>query len=313
MRSHLDLPRIVLVTRKTPWEVLLERCGTAGQVRFYLESKGQPIEPYEDVQERLEAALSTVLGSISPEQRRTRIDRVDLDRFVFNPDDLVVAVGQDGLVPNIAKYLEGQLIIGVNPDPRRYDGILCAHTPRVFADLLDWISARDGRYAIQSRVMALARREDGQTLRALNELYLGSQTHQSSRYVLRAGVREERQSSSGIIVGTGTGSTGWCRSIARQRGIEERLPEPEERRLIWFVREPWPSVTTGTDLEFGEIAEGDELVVTSELGEDGVIFADGIESDWVEFLDGQTVRISLAPGGLHLVVPSIPPPRKPAV
>ena len=152
--------------------------------------------------------------------------------------------------------------------------------------------------------MALARREDGQTLRALNELYLGSRTHQSSRYLLQAGKQQERQSSSGVIVGTGTGGTGWCLSVARQRGLTDRLPAPEERRLIWFVREPWPSVTTGTEMDFGELSGEDELVVTSELGENGVIFADGIESDWIEFLDGQTVRVGLAPETLNLVVPT---------
>ncbi len=304
MTRRLGLPRIVLVTRKTPLELLLERHGSAGQVRFYFESRGQRLAPYEAAQERQEDAMSAVLRAIPPEQPRTRLDRRDLDRFVFNPDDLLVVVGQDGLVPNVAKYLDGQLTVGINPDPSRYGGILCAHPPTAFADVLEWVRVRDHRFAVQQRVMAVARREDGQTLRALNEFYLGSQTHQSSRYLLRTGGREERQSSSGILVGTGTGSTGWCLSIARQRGLEERLPAPEERRLVWFVREPWPSATTGTDLDFGELSEGQELLATSERGEGGVIFADGIESDWIEFLDGQTVRIAIAPEGLHLVVPA---------
>ena len=310
MTRRLDLPRIVLVTRKTPLELLLERHGTAGQVRFYLESKGQRLEPYEEVQARHDAAMAVILRAIPPEQPRTRLDRSQLDRFVFNADDLVVVVGQDGLVPNVAKYLDGQLAVGVNPDPSHYDGILCAHAPGALADVLAWVQTRDTRFAVEHRVMALARREDGQMLRALNEFYLGSQTHQSARYLLQAGERRERQSSSGILVGTGTGSTGWCLSVARQRDLEARLPAPEERRLVWFVREPWPSRTTGTDLAFGELAEAQELVVTSELGEHGVIFADGIETDWLEFLDGQSVRIAIAPGDLQLVMPGSRPARQ---
>lgn len=305
MPRRRALPRIVLVTRKTPFELLLERHGTVGQVRFYLESKGQHLGPYEEVQARQDDAMTVILRAIPPEQPRACLDRRDLDRFLFNRDDLVVVVGQDGLVPNVAKYVEGQLVFGVNPDPSRSAGRLCPHPPTALADLLMWVQLRDSRLAVQSRVMALARREDGQTLRALNEVYLGSATHQSARYVLHAGAREERQSSSGIVVGTGTGSTGWCLSLARQLGLEERLPQPEERRLVWFVREPWPSRTTGTDLTFGELAEDDALVVTSELGENGVIFADGIETDWLEFLDGQRVTITLAPGALHLVVPGM--------
>jgi len=304
MPQRFDLPRIVLVTRKTPLELLLERHSTTGQVRFYLESKGQRLDLYAEGQARQDDAMTIILRAIPPERPRTRLDRSDIDRFVFNPDDMLVVVGQDGLVPNVAKYLDGQLTIGINPDPSRSDGLLCAHPPTAIVDILAWAQRRDSRFVVQRRVMALASREDGQTLRALNEIYLGSRTHQSARYVLHAGEREERQSSSGILVGTGTGSTGWCRSLAQQLGLEARLPQPEERRLVWFVREPWPSRTTGTDLTFGELTEGQELVVTSELGENGVIFADGIETDWLDFLDGQTVRITIAPSELHLVVPA---------
>ena len=45
------------------------------------------------------------------------VERNDLDRFVFGPEDVVVAVGQDGLVANVAKYLDGQPVIGINPEP----------------------------------------------------------------------------------------------------------------------------------------------------------------------------------------------------
>ena len=61
------------------------------------------------------------------EQRRTQIDRDDLERFLFAEDDLVIVVGQDGLVANVAKYLRGQPVLGVNPDPATYDGVLCRY------------------------------------------------------------------------------------------------------------------------------------------------------------------------------------------
>ena len=150
--------------------------------------------------------------------------------------------------------------------------------------------------------MAEAVREDGQRLLALNELYVGHQTHQSSRYVISALGRSERHSSSGVIVATGTGSTGWARSVATQRKIEEPLPGPEERRLAFFVREPFPSVFTQTDLDFGLLGHDDRMTLDSLLGDDGVVFADGIETDRLEFLDGQRVTIGVAPERLRLVV-----------
>jgi hypothetical protein len=303
-----ERPRLVLVTRKTPLELLLERHGTLGQARFYLASRGQDVAWAEEAHARFEAAFAIVQAAIPPDQRRTRVDRAELDRFLFAPDDAVVVVGQDGLVPNTAKYLDGQPVVGVNPDAARHDGVLCRHRPEAMPRLLDWLERRDGRYRVERRAMVVAEREDGQRLLALNEVFVGHRSHQSARYRLAADGREERQSSSGLICATGTGSTGWALSIARERGIEAELPAPEEPRLAWMVREPWPSATTGVGLDHGWLGPGDGLAVASEMPEDGVVFADGIESDNIEFVAGQTIRLALAAPAsgypaLNLVVP----------
>jgi len=298
------LPRLVLVTRKTPIELLLEQHGTLGQARFYLRSREQDIAEYESIHERVRSALDTVVAAIPADQRRVRVDRGDLDRFLFAPDDVVVVVGQDGLVPNVAKYLDGQLTVGINPDADRYDGVLCQHAPAVIPSLLAWVIEGTGSgYRIEYRVMALAEREDGQQLLALNEIFVGHQSHQSARYRIQVTDREERQSSSGVICATGTGSSGWVRSITEQRQLGIDLPQPEEPCLAWFVREPFPSIYTGTTLDVGILETDHRLVLHSEMGQGGVVFADGIESDHLTFLTGQTVTVGVAPKALHLVVP----------
>jgi hypothetical protein len=297
----------VLVTRKTPLEILLERHGTLAQARFYLESRRQGIAWYEQAHERFRDGFGRVLAAIPPERRRVRVDRAELDRFLFAPDDIVLVVGQDGLVPNAAKYLQGQRVAGINPDPGRFDGLLCPHRAENVPRLLGWLDQPSDRgYRVERRAMALAERENGQRLLALNEVFVGHRSHQSARYRIKVNGREERHSSSGLICATGTGATGWALSIARQRGLEAELPSPEQPRLAWFVREPFPSVASGTELDFGLLGPGESIDLVSELGEDGVIFADGIESDRIEFLDGQTVRIGLAEQVLNLVMPSGP-------
>ena len=302
------LPRVVLVTRRTPLEALLDRFGTRGQVEFYLRSRGQDLGWAQSIHDKLQAALTAVQRAIPPHQRSVRVDRDGLDRFLFAPDDLVVIVGQDGLVPNVAKYLRGQLVIGINPDPQQYDGVLCRHPAHFAPPLLRfagrWTGAPgpDDGFAVEQRVMALARREDGQELRALNEVFLGHASHQSARYRIRCGRLSERHSSSGVIVATGTGATGWARSIATQRALTEPLPQPSDARLAWFVREPFPSVATGTEVNFGYADAKEPLQLESDMDEGGVIFADGIESDRVEFLTGQRCSISVAPERLRLVV-----------
>ncbi len=314
VKTFSNLPRVVLVTRKTPLELLLERHGTLGQARFYLESRGQTVAGYQEAHERFEAGLTEVVHAIPPDQRRVRIDRDQLDRFLFAPDDVVVIVGQDGLVPNVAKYLSGQLTVGINPDPERYDGVLCRHAPRAMPHILAWtLDMRETAFAVERRTMAVALREDGQKLLALNEIFAGHQSHQSARYRIRtapSGAGEERHSSSGVVCSTGTGATGWARSICEQTHPAVPLPRPDEAKLAWFVREPFPSVFTQTGMQSGALGSGEKLILSSEMGEGGVVFADGIESDRLEFVSGQILTVEISASTFNLVVAAgqKPPP-----
>lgn len=292
-------PRVVLVTRPTEYELLLARHATRGQAEFFLSQRGQRIEVAEERHALQQVALARVAQAVPADWRKNRITRADLDRFLFEPDDIVIAVGQDGLVANVAKYLRGQPVIGVNPDPARYDGVLVRCSVEQAAALLVPTAHRD--VALDERTLAEARLDDGQTLLALNEIFVGHRTHQSARYRLMHGHAQERHSSSGLIVTTGTGATGWARSIVRQRNADVQLPAPGDGRLTFLVREAFPSVATGTDLTEGVIEPGASLSVTSEMNEDGVIFGDGIEADRVEFGYGMTVEVRAAATTLQLV------------
>ena len=81
----------------------------------------------------------------------------------------------------------------------------------------------------------------------------------------------------------------------------EPLPlGPEERAVAFFVREPFPSVATGTALRAGKLATA-PLAVTSRMNEGGVIFADGIEQDFLAFDWGRGVTLGAAAQTLHLI------------
>ena len=292
-------PRVVVVTRSTPYEALLERHATRGQAEFFLRTRGQDLDAVEDQHRRVRRALELVLQSIPPKWRRAQVDRRDLDRFLFEPEDLVAAVGQDGLVANVAKYLRGQPVIGINPLPEEYDGVLVPHPPEAASDLLSAVVRGQG--AFESRTMVRAELDDGQTLLALNEVFVGHRTHQSARYRIAIGRAEEKHSSSGLIVATGTGATGWARSINLSRGTPLDLPGPADPRLAFFVREAFPCVATGTDVTCGPIERDAALTVVSEMNEGGVVFGDGIEEDHLDFSWGQTVQIAVAPTSLCAV------------
>jgi len=290
---------VVVVTRASEYSALLARHGTEPQARFFLEQRGQSLDAIRKRHQRWTAALDAVSQSIPPEWRRARVNRPELSRFLFEPSDLVVATGQDGLVANLAKYLQGQMVLGINPDAEQFDGVLVPHPPQRAPELLRAMAA--GRAEVEERTMVTARLDDGETLLALNEIFVGHRSHQSARYRLRLGTQEERQSSSGLIVATGTGATGWARSINRERARPLALPKPTDAALALFVREPFPSVATGTKVD-GAVVDGRAKVeVVSEMDDGGVVFGDGIEDDRLDFAWGMRLRIDVAEQRLHLV------------
>ncbi len=290
-------PRAVVVSRRSELDELLARHGTRGAAAYFLRRRGRDMSEVDGRHAALAKALTTVGAAIPADWRRGSVDRADLPRFLFGPEDIVLAVGQDGLVANVAKYLDGQPVIGVNPEPDVNPGVLVQHVPEAIADLL-----RSRMLQMAERTMVSALLDDGQELFGLNEIYCGHTTHQSSRYILSTSDgRRERQSSSGIVVGTGTGASGWCASIARAVKDAPPLPKPDEDWLCWFVREAWPSPATGVSATAGRISGLDSLELTSQ-SERLVVFADGLETDRLELSWGQQISFGIADRSLNLVV-----------
>jgi NAD kinase len=293
-------PRVVVVSRRSELDELIARHGTRAAAAYFLRQRGRDLDEVATRHEALRAALTEVGATVPPDWRRGQVDRADLPRFLFAPEDVVVAVGPDGLVANVAKYLDGQPVIGVDPEPGRNAGVLVRHSPAEVAGLLPRLAAgADGGGA--GRTMVAARLDDGQELYGLNEIYVGHASHQSARYTLTTGDgSRERQSSSGLIVGTGTGATGWCASIARERTAAAAFPAPGDPALCWFVREAWPSPSTGVREVSGILTDSEQIELSSE-SERLVVFADGLEADALELAWGQRVRVGVAARRLRLV------------
>lgn len=293
-------PRVVIVHRVSEYQTLIERHGTRGQAGFFLSSRDQSIDRVEAVHVALRDCIAKTKAEVPADWSIAQVERSDLDRFLFSDGDIIVAVGQDGLVANLAKYTSGQPVIGVTPGGSGSEGVLTFVHPSDLRAVLDGVAG--SVVPVQPRTMVEARLGNGDTLVALNEVFIGHRSHQSARYIVQDGDREEFQSSSGMIVSTGTGATGWAKSIMTATRQTYDLG-PSDRAAAYFSREPWPSQTSGCDLSTGLIEQSRALRITSRINEGGVIFADGIEQDFLKFDWGQQVWNKVSDRTLNLVVP----------
>ncbi len=323
--NRLTENKIVLVTRPTRLGELIVRFNTVAQARFYVEHLGADFSDYQCEDETYRLALQQVEMSLATMGRVQTVDRGFLPNFTFGPDDFVVTLGQDGLVANTLKYLNGQPVVGINPDPARWDGQLLPFRVGDIRKILPEVFAR--RRPTKLVTMVKGTLNNGQTMYAVNDLFIGPKSHASARYVIQVGDLSEAHSSSGVVVSTGLGSTGWLKSLltgaaaitqsagtARaQHAVQLLLPNEQgvQRRgrlklnvktefawdadyLRFTVREPFPTRNTGATLVFGKVTSKEPLTLISQMPENGVIFSDGIEKDFLEFNSGTKAVITVA-------------------
>jgi NAD kinase len=307
--------RIVLITKKTALEELIERHNSRAQARFYIQHLGGDFDEYEAAHTAYAAAVAAVQRCLPRGVKHHLVERAFLPNYLFAGTDLVLTVGPDGLVVNTAKYLSTQPILALNPDPRRVDGVLI---PFGVDEAGEWVArALAGRVSLRRVTMAQAALNDGQVLYAFNDLFLGPRSHVSARYRIEFDGQAENHSSSGLIVSTGAGSTGWLQSVvtgavgvaAGVTGLEITPPAPESYRLPWeadelyfAVREPFTSRTAQANLVFGKLTARQPLIIRSYMPEGGVIFSDGIEADYLNFNAGAVATIGLAERKARLMV-----------
>ena len=294
--------KVVLIKRRTRYEELKRRYNTVEQARFYIEHLGADFSDYEREDRIYNEALENVRRLVRPYARLQEIDREYLPNMIFGAADIVIAVGQDGLVANAMKYLDGQPLIGVNPDPERWDGVLLPFESGDMEAVLPRVIG--GGYSAKNVTMGKVESKDGQILYAVNDFFIGVQNHTSARYHRSYRDRIENQSSSGIIISTGFGMTGWHKSVMAQframakafnlGNVEEPGYDWGDRSLTFQVREPYPGRFTQAELVYGRIKENENLILTSEMSENGVVFSDGILEDTIEFNAGMQIRIGVA-------------------
>jgi NAD kinase len=306
----MSIEYAIIVRNKTRLETLIERFNTKAQAKFYIEHSGGNFEDYEKEHEKFHNSLSLVQRQLSKVIKNKIVDRSFLPSYLFNEKQVVVTIGQDGLVANTAKYVNELPIVAINPDSERYDGVLLPFRPENFIPAIENII--NNRFQVKETFFAEATLNDSQRLLAFNDLFIGASTHISARYKISFNKKTEEHSSSGIIVSTKAGSTGWLSSIfnmtfGMHRFIKHKDEKPsyadlKDNQLMFAVREPFASKKSQTGIQAGIITGQNKLIIESFMPNSGVIFSDGIENDFLKFNSGSIATIRTAKEKARLVI-----------
>lgn len=298
----------IIVKNKTRLESLIERFNTKAQAKFYIERLGGNFEDYEIEHETFHNSLVSLQTQLSKSIKNKTVERVYLPSFIFSEKNLIIVIGQDGLVANTAKYSNNCPIIAVNPDKERYDGILLPFDTTNFLNGVE--NVIKDQYNSRTVRFAEAKLNDGQRLLAFNDLFIGASSHISARYKISFNSKTEEHSSSGLIVSTPAGSTGWLSSIFNmaygvtnlfEKNLKPKRPKLKDSELLFAVREPFQSIRTQTGITTGIIRNQNHLKIESLMPTSGVIFSDGIETDFLKFNSGSIATIGIAPETAKLV------------
>jgi len=305
----MSIEYAIIVKNKTRLETLIERFNTKAQAKFYIERLGGNFDDYVLEHETFHQSLQNLQAQLSKLLKNKLVERSFVSNYIFTEKNLIIVIGQDGLVANTAKYSKGIPMVAVNPDKERYDGVLLPFDISNFMYGVEKVL--DNSFQQRTIRFAEARLNDGQRLLAFNDLFIGASSHVSARYKISFNNKTEEQSSSGLIISTQAGSTGWLSSIFNMaygvagmfdKNLKLKRPKLKDNDLLFAVREPFQSVRTQIGITTGILKGQNNLTIESLMPSNGVIFSDGIESDFLKFNSGTIAKIGLANETATLVV-----------
>lgn len=184
--------------------------------------------------------------------------------------DLVIASVGDELATSVARVLENSRLIPINADPLTSEGALLWPSVDVFEKHIHEVLT-GLPHSLWPRIRV---QFNGQVIGdAIGDVFIGAKErlHVSHYSIQSPGDQLERQSSSGVVVTTGAGSTGWYRSAYWDTITPDAFPPT--KNVSFIVSEPYRGKLSSYSLIEGELQNGESLFLRS-LMPDGILVLD---------------------------------------
>lgn len=211
----------------------------------------------------------------------------DIDKHNLDTFDLVIVLSGDNIFCKISHHVNNTPILGINSDPERSTGHLTSWAINNNSDVHNLINMLNSdNYKIKNWTRLEATIDGNKITPATNEYFFGERvSNKMSRHILVHNGREQEQKCSGILITTGSGSSGWYNSVPNNKGIFD----PTLKLGAFIVREPY--MPTDDGIYVGDIGPGDELILYSLNDDEGLVSVDSWEE--FPFTRGSEGRISI--------------------
>ena len=222
------------------------------------------------------------------------VRRTNLTPQTCKDADLIIVVGGDGTFLKTTRHVfDDTPVLPVSSDTKYNEAFYSKATPQDFAKKFEKLI--NGK-STTVKLPRLEAKINGKTAKALavNEVFVGSaHPYQTSRYVLKVKRKEEFQKSSGVLITTRSGRTGWAMSAAKKR-----LNVPKNG-LGYVVREPYSGRLTKPKLLQGVLTPQNKIKIKSSMHR-GIVVIDSSSKE-LKFTDGSKLEVTISKKTLTLV------------
>lgn len=281
--------KIALVPKLTKVEWDMKRLNlTERELKEFYDKQGLNTMVIFDSHQIQKQGLNKI-KSIFPEIET--VERDKCTRESMKPFDIILAYGGDNHFQYIAHRLTSQIILGVNSDPDRSDGALTS----IAINELELYKERilNKKFSIEEWTR-LKVQTNGTIIEdlAISEVFIGEEKRfNMSRHILELNGQKEEQKGSGLIVSTGTGSTGWYNS-AHQHQVNNQVKFPRINKMAYFMlTEPFRGKHHSYKNAIGQFGEHEKLIVTSLSDTQGILAIDSLTI--IPIKEGSKITIEL--------------------
>lgn len=296
--SIQDTSRILVVQKKTKFELDMEIYSSLDEYKKICKLQNFLFDRIFQSHQRQEESREYLRKQVIPQARfifRDELSTINMDDF-----DLVISLGGDNHFTFVAHQVFPKIILGLNSDPDTSVGALLGFSTESFENLVQnaWKSATIEEWSLIHTTLTYPDGRVVHTFPSVSEISIRNNSPDLiSRYLIQFKDEIEEQKSSGLLLYTGAGSTGWVASCYPKK----TGPFPKDQRYFQvYAREPRRKDKTYEHFRWIDFRVEDSVEVVSEMN--GGISIDSLAERYYLFPPGTKAEFTLGKTRLKVVI-----------